>query len=266
MKIHYCWFGNSPKNSKIISCIQSWKRFHPEAEIIEWNENNLDLSICNYVREAYSKKKYAFVSDYYRYYVLYHFGGIYLDTDVELIKSLNDLPEAFVGFETGGRYVASGLIRAAPKNDKICKELLESFHSDSFILPSGNLNLETVCLRETRILCKYGLVPNNKFQIIRNTYIYPSDFFCPFDNSSNELILTSNTYSIHHYLGSWLDESQRAKILLNRDKKRKAKELSRKLHIPLMLSSFYVFLKHDGVTTTFRRVLDYLSKKFYSEY
>lgn len=261
MKIHYCWFGSSPKGAKIISCIQSWKKFHPEAEIIEWNENNFDVSICDYVQEAYSRKKYAFVSDYCRYYVLYHFGGIYLDTDVELIKSLSDLPEAFVGFETGGRFVASGLIRAAPKNDRICKELLDSFHSDSFVLSDGNLNLETVCLRETKILSRYGLVPNNKFQIICNTHVFPSDFFCPYDNSCNELNITSNTYSIHHYLGSWLNESQRAKISHTQKQKKEAKELSRKLHIPLILCSFYVSLKHDGVVMTYRKVSEYLGKK-----
>ncbi len=259
MKIHYCWFGKNPKSSLILSCIQSWKKFHPDAEIIEWNETNFDLSICRYVREAYTERKYAFVSDYCRFFVLYHYGGVYLDTDVEVIKSLTDLPDTFVGFETGGKYVASGLIRGAKKGDLISKEMLLSYEKDSFILPSGELNLKTVCQRETDILKSHGLIQNNRFQVIAGTSVFPTDYFCPYNNSTGELKITPCTYSVHHYVGSWLSQSQKEGILKTRRRKLETLEISKRFRfVPRIFVSSYVSLRHDGVLLTIRRIFQYL--------
>jgi len=205
--IHYCWFGKNEKSDLIIKCIDSWKKYCPEYEIREWNEDNFDINCCAYVRQAYEEKKWAFVSDYCRYYVLNKYGGIYLDTDVELIKNLDDLPETFVGFENEVT-VASGLIRGANQGDEICRLMLESYQKDIFLKPNGQLNLLTVCVRETTILQKLGLIANGTLQIVGKTTVYPADYFCPLNNLTNKLTITENTYSIHHYGASWYGEKE----------------------------------------------------------
>ena len=200
--IHYCWFGGNPKSELILKCIDSWKKICPDYKIIEWNEDNFDVNCCLYVKEAYTAKKWAFVSDYCRFHVLYHYGGIYLDTDVELIKNIDDLGDCFVGFESNDR-VASGLIRAAQKNDEICRLMLESYTQDHFLNPDNSFNLTTVCERETQILCEHGMKKNNSLQIICGTTIYPKDYFCPYNFSTCKTVITKNTRSIHLYAGSW---------------------------------------------------------------
>ena len=138
--IHYCWFGKNPKSKLILKCIDSWRKHCPDYEIKEWNEENFDVNCCDYVREAYEAKKWAFVSDYCRFYVLYNYGGIYLDTDVELLKPLDILSEDFVGFENQNR-VNSGLIRGAVSKDLICKLMLDSYANDHFLKQDGSYNL-----------------------------------------------------------------------------------------------------------------------------
>lgn len=200
--IHYCWFGRNPKPALITKCIESWKKYCPDYDIIEWNEDNFDVNCCDYVREAYEAKKWAFVSDYCRFYVLYHNGGIYMDTDVELLKSLNDLGSTFVGFETSD-HCNSGLVRGAEKGDKVCKLMLNSYHEDHFKKEDGQLNLMTVCERETDILSKYGLKKNNTLQSILGTIIYPTEYFNPIDFETGKFHTTKNSVSIHHYAASW---------------------------------------------------------------
>ena len=204
--IHYCWFGRNPKTALIKKCMQSWKKFCPDYEIIEWNEDNFDINCCDYVREAYEAKKWAFVSDYCRFYVLYHKGGIYLDTDVELIKPIDSLGGAFVGFENAD-HVASGLIRGAESGDIICMEMLKSYHDDHFKNNDGTLNLMTVCARETEIMAKHGLKRNDQYQIVENTAVYPSEYFNPTDNNTGKVTITPNTISIHHYAASWVSKN-----------------------------------------------------------
>ena len=200
--IHYCWFGKNPKPALILKCIESWKTFCPDYEIIECNEDNFDVNCCDYVREAYEAKKWAFVSDYCRFYVLYHHGGIYLDTDVELIKKIDNIGDSFVGFENED-HVNSGLIRGAESGDIICKEMLDSYHSDHFKRLDGTLNMMTVCKRETDILCQHGLKRNNQYQIVDNTIVYPTEYFNPIDFETGKFHTTSQTISLHHYAASW---------------------------------------------------------------
>ena len=250
MIIHYCWFGNNEKNEIVLRCIESWHRFCPDAEFIEWNESNFDINICKYVREAYENKKWSFVSDYCRYFALYNFGGIYLDTDVELIKRLDDLPETFVGFEIGNGAVASGLIRGAKKGDLICKSMCELYEHDEFNKDSG-LNLETVCQRETKIFIQHGLDIKKKgtIQVVGETFIYPEEYFCPFDYLTGKLFLTSNTYSIHHYLSSWVTKKDKEII-----------QLTRRLSSLLPRSAAHyiaIFIKtveHEGLLTTIKKI------------
>ena len=212
-KIHYCWFGGAPFPEIVIKCMESWKRFCPDYEIIEWNESNFDVHCCKYVEQAYEAKKWAFVSDYCRFFVLYNYGGIYLDTDVELLKSLDGLPQNFVGFENKST-CNSGLIRGATAGDDICGKMLNSYNNDTFVLEDGKLNLKTVCERETAILAQYGLSLDGTEQFILNTKIFPQEYFCPFNYLTGKTITTKNTYSIHHYSYSWRNskESFRGKV------------------------------------------------------
>ena len=210
-KIHYCWFGGNPLPDLAKKCIASWKKFCPDYEIIEWNESNFDINCNAYVKEAYQAKKWAFVSDYCRFYILYNYGGIYLDTDVELLKSLDELPNTFVGFESPN-YVASGLIRAAEPNDEICGLMLETYEKDIFSFEGGKTL--TVCERETEILKGFGLQANGTMQQIKGTVVFPMEYFCPLNPITWKLNITKNTYSIHHYDGSWLLEEDKLAIRL----------------------------------------------------
>ena len=211
--IHYCWFGNNPKSELIEMCISSWQKYASNYEIKEWNESNFDVKICPYVEEAYKYKKWAFVSDYARFWILYNHGGIYVDTDVEFIKNIETLPDCFVGFENLTT-CNSGLIRAANKGDIICEEMLKSYDKDHFINSDGTLNLQTVCERETKILKKYGLIQNGQRQFVQGTSIFPKEYFCPMDIYTNKVEITPNTYAIHHYAASWVKdkESLRGKV------------------------------------------------------
>lgn len=206
-KIHYCWFGGAPFPEIVIKCMESWKRFCPDYEIIEWNESNFDVHCCKYVEQAYEAKKWAFVSDYCRFFVLYNYGGIYLDTDVELLKSLDGLPQNFVGFENKSA-VASGLIRGATAGDDICGKMLNSYNNDTFVLEDGKLNLKTVCERETDILKLYGLKGNGCMQNVCRTTVFPKDYFSPKDYVTQKVHITERTYSIHHYAYSWQGEKE----------------------------------------------------------
>lgn len=200
--IHYCWFGKNPKSRLILKCIESWKRFCPDYEIKEWNEDNFDINCCDYVKEAYASKKWAFVSDYCRFFVLYNYGGIYLDTDVELLKPIDSIASTCVGFESE-KLINSGLVRAAEKHDKVCELMLESYAKDKFLKENGELNLLTVCERETEILCKFGLKLNNQMQVVGGTTVYPMEYFQPTDMNTGRVYITKNTVSVHHYAASW---------------------------------------------------------------
>ena len=206
-KIHYCWFGGAPFPEIVIKCMESWKKFCPDYKIVEWNESNFNIHCCKYVEEAYNAKKWAFVSDYCRFFVLYNYGGVYLDTDVELIKTIDDLPENFVGFEDK-ETCNSGLIRGAQKGDMICEKMLKSYNDDAFILEDGSLNLKTVCERETDILKLYGLKGNGCMQNVCGTTFFPKDYFSPKDYVTQKVHITERTYSIHHYAYSWQGEKE----------------------------------------------------------
>lgn len=232
-KIHYIWIGNNEKPKKIIECIASWKKFMPDYEIIEWNEKNFNINECEYAKEAYHNKKWAFVSDYIRFKVLYENGGIYLDTDVELLKKIPKnilLNNSFTGVESSGK-VSPGLIYACKKNDLIAKYMIDKYCTLKF----DKNNLITVNEIITEYLKKFGFKENNKFQVISNLAIYPDDFFCGFDLDVKEIKITQNTISIHHYLGSWYKRTLKNKLqyclkkYLGVEKYRKILYLKRKL-------------------------------------
>jgi len=217
-KIHYCWFGGKPLPKLAKKCISSWKKFLPDYEIIEWNEQNFNINCCDYVKEAYQTKKYAFVSDYVRLYVLVKYGGVYMDTDVEVMKPINEFLQlkAFSGFQ-GAESIPTGIM-ACEKGHELFKEFLNEYNNIHFILKDNEYDLTTNVARITNTCKKYGLVVNNKHQTIKDFTLFPFDYFCPqrSDNSFKGRIITKNTYTIHHFEGSWLPYHKRIyrKILI----------------------------------------------------
>lgn len=208
--IHYCWFGGNPLPELAQKCIASWKKFLPDYEIKEWNESNYDVRKIPYIAQAYDAKKYAFVSDYARFDILYQYGGVYFDTDVEVIKDLRPIIEkgAFIGVEKGTRpLLNAGLGIASPAASSIYREILDSYQSEQFVKEDGSLNLKTVCERVSFIFAKYGFVEKDILQNVAETTIYPSEFFCPKSQKTFELNITNKTYTIHHYDGSWCSSS-----------------------------------------------------------
>jgi mannosyltransferase OCH1-like enzyme len=209
-KIHYCWFGRNSMPKLAKKCLESWKKKLPDYEIKEWNEDNFDVNIIQYTKEAYEAKKYAFVSDYARFKILHDEGGIYLDTDVEVLRNFDEflVNESFTGFENIER-VAPGLILGAKKNNTFIKEMYQSYNECHFINYDGTMNTETIVDRITTILIKRGLILNGKYQQISNLSIYPVEYFSPKSYETGKINLTSNTYSIHHFAASWKPRYQK---------------------------------------------------------
>lgn len=203
--IHYCWFGKGELPPLAQKCIESWKKFMPDYEIKRWDEDNYDIRKNQYISQAYDARKYAFVSDYARFDILHSYGGIYLDTDVEVIKDLTPLIEqgAYVGLEQLSG-INSGLGMAAPSSLEIYKEILNSYENDTFINQEGENNLETVVVRVSEIFKKHGFIEGNGVQEIEGVKIYPAEYFCPMCQETGKINITKNTYSIHHYASSWM--------------------------------------------------------------
>ena len=212
-KIHYCWFGGNPIPEKDKKCIESWKRYCPDYEIIEWNEKNFNININRYVKEAYDCKKYAFVSDYVRLYALLNYGGIYLDTDVEVLRAFDSFLEleAFVGFEDNE--LVSTAIIGAKRGNSIIEEWFNTYANRNF-LNNGKMNEVTNVRVFTNLLLKYGLIQNNTLQRIKNNTItiYPTEYFSPLKFGSKIPKSTKNTVTIHWFEGTWTTLSKRIKI------------------------------------------------------
>ena len=204
--IHYCWFGGNPLPDDALKYIESWKKFCPDYEIIEWNEKNFDINCCEYVKEAYNAKKWAFVSDYARFKILYKNGGLYFDTDVELIKPIDDIVASgpFMGLEPtlNSPYIAPGLGLAASPGMSLYKDIIDDYDKSHFELEKDG-RYKTVVKRVTDILKRNGLKLNPEFQKICGVIIYPAEYFCPLNYYTGEINITENTRSIHHYTASW---------------------------------------------------------------
>ena len=203
-KIHYCWFGGNPKPELALKCIKSWKKYCPDYEIICWNEDNFDLTQNAYMQEAYAAKKWAFVSDYARLKVIYDHGGIYLDTDVELIQPLDSLlsHSGYMGFDEKG-IVASGLGFGAEKGNAVVGEFLRDYEDIHFALPDGGYDLTPCPDRNTGTLQRLGMDMTKTSGTFMDMVFYPAEYFCPMDYSTGKKTITKNTVSIHHYCASW---------------------------------------------------------------
>ena len=260
-KIHYCWIGDKALPESARKCIESWKKFCPDYEIIEWNENNYDFSKNPYMKEALENKKWGFVPDYARLDIVYRYGGIYLDTDVEIIKSFDSLlnNKGFAGFELAD-HIALGLGFGAEPGNKIIKDLLESYKELHFLKQDGSLNLTPSPEINNKVFVKHGLIGNNRKQILDNCFtIYPTDYFCPKSFFDGITRVTPNTYSIHHYDSSWFTEKEQeekknawkyAQEKLNRDKakdkkKRRKDRLIRILSKLLGEKNYYLIIRES---------------------
>jgi len=208
--IHYCWFGNNSLPELAQKCIASWKKYLPDYEIKEWNESNYDIHKIPYTSEAYNAKKYAFVSDYARFDILYQYGGIYFDTDVEVIKPLDSILQngGFMGFE-GDVKVNAGLGIGCNAELNILSIIIQFYATLHFINADGSYNLHTVVEYVTKILLQNGLKKKNEIQKLEGLTIYPSDYFAPKSALTGILTITKNTYSIHHYDASWVPKNER---------------------------------------------------------
>ena len=228
--IHYCWFGRNPLPPLAEECIASWKKYLPDYEIREWNEDNFDVNIIPYTAEAYRQRKYAFVSDYARFWILHKYGGLYFDTDVEVIRPLGDIISrgAFMGFETDPdgensplryppRYafgVNIGLGCGFDKGNVFLERMLEVYENLSFQDPIMNPNLKTVVAYVTGTLMERGLECKKGIQCVDGVSIYPREYFAPINVISGRLHITQNTRSIHRYMGSWVSEKKSIKTII----------------------------------------------------
>ena len=215
-KIHYCWFGRGEKPKLAKKCIASWKKYCPDYEIVEWNEDNFDVNLNDYTRYCYENKKWAYLSDYVRLYVVEKYGGIYFDTDVEVVKSINHLLrlDAFLGFETDN-YVASGLGFGAVANHKVIKLMLGEYSVLGNEIEETNKFIGCPILN-TEALVKRGLIRNGKYQVIEGAHILEADYLNPYDDATGQLNVTKNTVSIHWYAKSALSKKVKIRSMITR--------------------------------------------------
>ncbi len=238
--IHYCWFGGKSLPPLALKCIESWKKFLPGYKIIEWNEHNYDVFSIPYTSEAYKKGKFAFVSDYARFDIIYKYGGIYFDTDVEVIQNIDDILTngCFMGFEAdpdgknsphlyAPRFsfaVNPGIGFGMTKEHPFIKEMLNLYSNLNFDDSPLNPWYKTIVAYTTEQLCTHGLSNKKGIQTIdfqgnSPIRIYPSQYFSPINIISKRLHITYNTKSIHHFLGNWDGDTQTNKSFLSNVKK-----------------------------------------------
>jgi len=246
--IHYCWFGGKQLPRDAVNCIKSWKKYYPDYEIIEWNEENFDIDICAYVKEAYTEKKWAFVSDYARFWILYNYGGLYFDTDVEVIKRADDviIGGSFMGNEYGielnTALVNPGLGMGAEKGLPFFKTVLDYYGNIHF----DKLHMKTICEYTTELLKAEGYKYDECIKKIAGLNIYPIDYFCPMNYYTGEITITENTCSIHHYSATWIT-----------DKEKKAKQIRKILEEKTRIS-----LEHNIIFSIWKNLYCYGIKGF----
>lgn len=216
--IHYCWFGRGAKPRLARKCIASWQKYLPDYEVKEWNEDNFDVNRNAYTARAMKERKYAYVSDYARMWILYYEGGLYFDTDVELVAPLDDIVAQgpFMGIEgvrPGGNAVVDvnpGLGLGACPGLGIYEEILQLYEQEGldcagYIVPFA-----------TQVMAQHGIKPVDALQVVDGITVYPHDYFNPYDYLTGRLNTTANTRSIHWYGASWLSPWGRMKLSLGR--------------------------------------------------
>ena len=242
-KIHYCWIGGNPLPKSAKKCIASWKKYCPDYEIIEWNETNYDFTKNQYMREALEAKKWGFVPDYARLDIIYQHGGIYLDTDVEIIKSFDPLlcNKGFAGFESEENVNFGQGFGAEPGNEVI-KELMHSYEKLSFKNDDGSLNMIASPKLNTDALVELGLKQDNTRQELLDCFsIYPIEYFCPKAYLDGVIRKTDNTFSIHHFDATWFPEDWQEvkKARWKKAKKKQRKEKAKSAFVKVFGENTY---------------------------
>jgi len=208
--IHYCWFGRGEKSEMNLRCIDSWRKFLPDHEIKEWNEDNFRVDAIPYTREAYREGAYAFVSDYARFKVLHENGGLYFDTDVEVIRRMDNILARgpFMAMESDGSSnplaVNPGLGLGALPGMEVYLEILEKYEDLPYLLDNGERNPYTMIPLVTELLKRKGLKGDSSVEHIGDIDVYPPDWFNPFDDATGRLTVTDNTRAVHWYEKSWM--------------------------------------------------------------
>ena len=238
--VHYCWFGEKEKPDSVKKCIESWKKFLPDYQLMEWNEDNFNIEKLKYTKEAYAEGKYAFVSDYVRMYALYNFGGIYFDTDVEALKPLDKFLEdkAFIGFENR-TMIGTGII-GAEKHSALFKEMLDYYSNHNFVDDNGNIDTTTNVQIISKLLMEQKFEPRNSEQILSDIHIYERDVFCPKKMDDGTFAVTNRSVTIHRFSGSWLTE---------REKKRGTNLIWRNIMRPILKVTRTITIKVFGEQT-----------------
>lgn len=220
-KIHYCWFGGKHLPKEYQTYIESWKKFMPDFEIIRWDESNFDVNTIPYTSEAYGLRKFAYVSDYARLKIMYEQGGVYFDTDVEVIRPFDDILAngGFMGFEKNTNSqkgemlnVNVGLGFACEAGNPIIKEAIDFYESHHFVYPDGHIEQIPIVPIVTDILKQHGLKQSDSSTNIEGITIYPWDYFCPIEFMGRKLEITDNTHSIHHYSATWMSWKDKIKM------------------------------------------------------
>jgi len=212
---HYCWFGHNPLPDSAIACINSWKLYCPDFEIVRWDENSFDVNLYEYTSKAYAAKKWAFVSDVARLWIILNHGGVYMDTDVEVIRPLDDVllsDMMYLGFESK-EFVQTGLGFGAVRDFYLVKKMLDIYNDLSFINPDGSFNITPCSVYNTEILRQEGFKINNTLQSSNGITLYPTEYFCPKDFWTGKRSLSEKTYTIHHFDASWQSEDERLRHL-----------------------------------------------------
>lgn len=244
-KIHYCWVGSDPLPESAKKCIKSWKKYCPDYEIVEWNESNYDFMSIPYAKEAYEAKKWGFVPDHARLDIIYQHGGIYLDTDVEIVRPFDPLLtlHGFAGFQDEN-FVALGLGFGAEAGNPVIGELMRAYEGLHFINAAGEPDLTPSPRLNTDALVRQcGLAANGEYQELESFTVFPPEYFCPRSFEDGILRKTKNTYSIHHFDASWFSEESRQKL---RESWRRRQKRVRKLRRRKVFGGFFRRLFGDA--------------------
>ena len=257
-RIHYCWFGGNPLPEDAKRYIDSWKKYCPDYEIIQWDETNFDLESNAYVREAFQSRKWAFITDYVRLFVLYTYGGIYMDTDVEVLKNLDVFlnQHAFSGFERT-EMIPTGIM-ASEQGGLWVGMLLHYYDDHHFLLKDGTMDMTTNVVTITNMTKeRYPIVLDGTLQKCNgDVTFYPPEYFCPKSYQTGKIELTKNSYTIHHFAGSWLTEEEKK----NAARTRKYRKVFGK-RIGGSLAYYHGRIQSQGLLTSFQKGIRHLRGK-----
>lgn len=273
--IHFCWLSNDNYPEKIQKCIDSWKKYLPDYELVHWNFERFPRGTSKWVDQAFDSHKYAFAADYLRLYALYHYGGIYLDSDVEVLKTFDDLLDLpyFIGKEPSPTGVEAAII-GAEKGNQLIKDMLDSYDGKNFLQPDGGYDVYPLPYKfRACIESQYTYHPiESKKEFVFDedvVNIFPVDFFSPKNFNTLEIHLTQRTYCIHHFTGSWMKNTYKETAEVWKVKVRRGilKGLNRKSNLMLISNSnidtmydiSFSVEKHSPVFTARMSTMDFLN-------